>query len=127
MDSRALNGTWLITAARLGGVRLPADAFEALTLTFSNDWVQLGPDCGVIKLDRTAAPNALDLLFVGGPNSGRFVPAIVECEGGVLRICCDLAGAHRPAEFRAAEGTRFFSAVYRRAASHARRPASVVA
>jgi uncharacterized protein (TIGR03067 family) len=127
MDSRALNGTWIITAARLGGVRLPADAFEALTLTFRNDWVRLGPDCGVIKLDRAAVPNALDLLFVAGPNSGRFVPAIVECDGCVLRICCDLAEAFRPAAFRAAEGTRFFSAVYRRAASHARGSASRVA
>jgi len=117
-----LNGTWLVMDGQLGGVRLPDTAFDELTLTLQNGRFELGQDRGRIAVDRQAAPAALDVLIVAGPNRGRYVPAIVERVGPLLRICYDLAGARRPAAFRAPAGTRYFLATYRRAAEpHARR------
>lgn len=111
-----LNGTWVITAGQLGGIRLPDNAFDQLTLTLRNGCFAFGPDRGRIAVDPGAAPAAADLLIVGGPNRGRFVPAIVERAGSVLRICCNLEGTERPAAFSAPAGTRYFLATYRRAA-----------
>jgi uncharacterized protein (TIGR03067 family) len=116
-----LNGTWLVMDGQIGGVRLPDNAFDELTLTLQNGRFELGQDRGRIAFDREAAPAALDVLIVAGPNRGRYVPAIVERVGPLLRICFDLAGAQRPATFRAPAGTRYFLATYRRAAARARR------
>lgn len=116
-DSRVslLDGTWLVMAGQLGGVRLPDNAFDDLTLTLRNGRFELGQDCGRIGLDCRVAPAALDVLIIDGPNRGRFVPAIVERAGTVLRVCYDLGGTERPAAFRAPAGTRYFLAIYRRA------------
>lgn len=120
-NSGRLNGTWLITSGQLGGVLLPDNAFNELTLTLRNGRFALGPDRGRIAVDPGVAPAAADLLIVGGPNRGRFVPAIVERAGSLLRICCDLGGTERPTAFRAPAGTRYFLATYRRAAVRERR------
>jgi uncharacterized protein (TIGR03067 family) len=110
-----LDGTWLVMAGQLGGVRLPDNTFADLTLRLRNGRFELGEDCGRIGLDCRVAPAALDVLIIDGPNRGRFVPAIVERAGTVLRVCYDLAGSQRPAAFRAPAGTRYFLATYRRA------------
>jgi uncharacterized protein (TIGR03067 family) len=110
-----LDGTWLVTAGQLGGVRLPDNAFGELTLTLRNGRFELGQDCGRVGLDCGVTPAALDVLIIDGPNRGRFVPAIVERAGGMLRVCYDLGGTQRPTTFRAPAGTRYFLATYRRA------------
>jgi uncharacterized protein (TIGR03067 family) len=110
-----LDGRWLVTAGQLGGVRLPDNAFDDLTLTLRNGRFELGQDWGRVGLDCCVTPAALDVLIIDGPNRGRFVPAIVERAGGMLRVCYDLGGTQRPATFRAPAGTRFFLATYRRA------------
>ena len=122
-----LNGTWLVMDGHIGGVRLPDNAFDELTLTLENGRFELGIDLGRVVVDREAAPAALDLVIVAGPNRGRYVPAIVERVGQLLRICFDLAGMERPATFRAPAGTRYFLATYRRAAARDRRLPSQVA
>jgi uncharacterized protein (TIGR03067 family) len=110
-----LDGTWLVMAGKLGGVRLPDNAFDDLTLTLRNGRFELGQDRGRIGLDCRVAPAALDVLIIDGPNRGRFVPAIVERAGPVLHVCYDLGGTQRPAAFQAPAGTRYFLTTYRRA------------
>jgi uncharacterized protein (TIGR03067 family) len=110
-----LNGWWVVTEAHLGGIRLPADAFAGLTLYVRNGGFVLGSDEGTITLNRDVSPAAMDVVATRGPNKGRFVPAIFEHAGDMLRICYDLSGAERPPDFRAPVGTRRFLATYRRA------------
>ena len=111
----ALNGRWLATAAQLGGVRLPDHVLPDLTLHLHAGTFVFGEDTGLIAIDRTRHPAALDLVATGGPNFGRFVPAVFEQAGGMLRICYDLSGRARPDDFRAPLGSRRFLVTYRRA------------
>ena len=114
-DSSGLNGCWVVTEAHLGGMRLPDEALNELTLRVHSGSFAFGSDRGIITIDRCAHPPALDVIATHGPNAGRFVPAIFEQAGGMLRICFDLSGHHRPLEFKAPRHTNRFLATYRRA------------
>jgi hypothetical protein len=56
----ALNGRWLATAAQLGGVRLPDHVLPDLTLHLHSGTFVFGEDTGLIAIDRTRHPAALD-------------------------------------------------------------------
>jgi uncharacterized protein (TIGR03067 family) len=86
-----------------------------LTLRVQCGRFVLGCDEGTIAIDRQVHPAAMDVVATHGPNRGRYVPAIFEHAGGMLRICYDLSGRQRPGEFKAPLGTRRFLATYRRA------------
>jgi uncharacterized protein (TIGR03067 family) len=49
-----------------------------------------------------------------GPNQGKTFPAIYELNGDTLRICYDLSGAKRPAEFKTIAGTKLYLVTYSR-------------
>src|SRR5919106_5783973 len=115
-DTSGLNGSWVPTEAWLSGVLLPRDVLAALTLRVESGRFALGEDEGTIAVNRMVSPAAMDVVATRGPNRGRFVPAIFEHAGGMLRICYDLSGRERPREFKAPLGTRRFLATYRRAA-----------
>jgi uncharacterized protein (TIGR03067 family) len=115
-DTQGLNGWWVVTDAQLDGVSLPAEALSELSLRVDHGTFMLGSDQGTIAINRTVHPFAMDVVATRGPNRGRFVPAIFEHAGGMLRICYDLSGRERPREFKAPLGTRRFLATYRRAA-----------
>ena len=66
-----LDGTWLVTAGQLGGVRLPNNAFDGLTLRLRNGRFELGQDWGRVGLDCCVTPAALTVR--GSPER----PAIV--------------------------------------------------
>jgi uncharacterized protein (TIGR03067 family) len=114
-DAAALNGRWIATDAELGGVRLPGEVLSELTLHLKAGRFVFGNDSGIIAVDLDHRPHALDVVATAGPNYGRFVPAIFEQAGGMLRVCYDLSGRERPREFRAPLGTRRFLVTYRRA------------
>ena len=114
-DFSPLNGCWVVTDARLAGLRLPEDVRHEWTLRVHGGRFTLGEDEGTISIDRGAHPAVLELFTTDGPRAGRFLPAIFEQAGGMLRICYDLSGERRPLEFKAPAGTRHLLATYRRA------------
>ena len=114
-DTSGLNGLWIVTDAQLAGVALPVDVLAELTLRVDSGTFVLGCDEGTIAINRAVSPATMDVVATGGPNRGRFVPAIFEHAGGMLRICYDLSGRQRPQEFKAPLGSRRFLATYRRA------------
>lgn len=109
-----LGGTWLLIHGHLSGVPLPENAFDELTITLHNGSFAIGGDRGRMSIDGCVSPLPLDMLIVAGPDRGRYLPAIVELAGPLLRICLDLSGTSRPAAFAAPAGTRYFLATYRR-------------
>ena len=113
-ETNGLNGWWVVTEAQLDGVPLPADALADLSLHVHSGRFMLGNDEGTIAINRQVHPFAMDVVATRGPNRGRFVPAIFEHAGGMLRVCYDLSGRERPREFNAPLGTRRFLATYRR-------------
>jgi uncharacterized protein (TIGR03067 family) len=109
-----LNGCWVAVSAELDGVQLSDDVLEDLTLHVHNGWFIFGDDEGILTIEGHLHPPGLDLLAVDGPSRGRFVPAIFEQSGGMLRVCYALLGADRPKTFRAPLGSRQLLVTYRR-------------
>jgi uncharacterized protein (TIGR03067 family) len=115
-----IEGTWLPSAAELGGKKFPDEVRKSIKLVVKGDQytVTVGtqPDRGTCKLDPSAKPKALDINGTDGPNKGKMILAIYERDGDTLRICYDLSGKSRPTEFSSREGTRLFLVTYKREA-----------
>lgn len=112
-----LEGTWVPSAAELGGKKFPDEVRKTIRLEIKGNHytVTVGaqPDRGTCKLDPSAKPKALDITGTEGPNKGRTILAIYERDGDTLRICYDLSGKDRPAEFKTEEGTGLFLVEYK--------------
>jgi uncharacterized protein (TIGR03067 family) len=112
----SLEGTWLPSAAELGGKKFPDEVLKTIRLELKGDQytVTVGTqlDRGTCKLDPTAKPKALDITGTEGPNKGKTILAIYERRGDTLQICYDLSGESRPAEFKTTAGTRLFLVEY---------------
>jgi uncharacterized protein (TIGR03067 family) len=117
-DDDTLAGTWLPSAAELGGQPFPDEVRKTIKLVVKGDkyTVTVGPqvDQGTVKLDPSAKPKALDITGTDGPNKGKTILAIYERDGDTLRICYDLSGKSRPTEFRTKAGTQLFLVTYKR-------------
>ena len=113
-----IDGTWLASAAELGGKAFPDEVRKSIKLVIKGDQytVTVGtmPDRGTCKRNPSAKPKALDITGTDGPNKGKTILAIYERDGDTLRVCYDLSGKARPTEFRTKEGTRLFLVTYKR-------------
>jgi uncharacterized protein (TIGR03067 family) len=112
-----LEGIWLPSAAELGGKQFPDEVRKTIRLEVKGDQytVTVGtqPDRGTCKLNPSAKPKALDITGTEGPNKGKTILAIYERNGDTLRVCYDLSGKNRPAEFKTTEGTLLFLVDYK--------------
>ena len=117
-EGDTLQGTWLPSAAELGGTMFPDEIRKTIKLVIQGDkyTVTVGPtvDQGTVKLNPAAKPKALDITGTDGPNKGRTILAIYEREGDTLRVCYDLSGKGRPTEFKTQAGTQLFLVTYQR-------------
>src|SRR5438270_12339459 len=99
-----IDGTWLPSAAELGGQKFPDDVRKSIKLVVRDGKyaVTVGTevDQGTVKLNRLAKPKALDITGTDGPNKGKKIPAIYERKGDTLRVCYDLSGKSRPTDFK---------------------------
>jgi uncharacterized protein (TIGR03067 family) len=113
-----LEGTWLPSAAELGGKAFPDEVRKTIKLVVKGDkyTVTVGKqvDRGTVKLNPKAKPKALDITGTEGPNKGKTIQAIYERDGDTLRVCYDLSGKSRPAEFKTRAGTQLFLVTYKR-------------
>ena len=117
-DAKAIQGTWQPISAELGGQALSEAILKTITLklTDGNYEVLVGdsPDKGTYTLDATSDPKGMTVTGTEGPNRGKTYPAIYELKADTLRICYDLSGAKRPAEFKTAKGTMLYLVTYNR-------------
>jgi uncharacterized protein (TIGR03067 family) len=113
-----IEGVWLPSVAELGGKKFPDEVRKSIRLEVKGDQylatVGTNPDRGTCKLDPSAKPKALDITGTEGPNKGRTILAIYERNGDTLRVCYDLSGKGRPAEFKSTEGSQLFLVEYKR-------------
>lgn len=117
-ESKAMDGSWELVSAEVGGQKLPEAVTKTFTLVLKGDKYTVkspGPDdTGRVKLDPAKKPKELDVTGEEGPNKGKTFPAIYELDDDALKVCYDLDGKKRPAEFKSAAGTKQFLAVYKR-------------
>ena len=114
----SIDGTWLPSSVELGGQPFPDEIGKTMKLEVKDGkyTVTVGKavDKGTVKLNPSAKPKAIDITGTEGPNKGKMIPAIYERNGDTLRICYDLSGKNRPAEFKTEKGTQLFLVTYKR-------------
>lgn len=115
------NGTWKPIAAVMGGVRLPKEAVDAITLRVDGDKYEVTvagepePDKGTCVVDTSKRPWRMTITGKEGPNKGKTILAIFEMKDEVsMRVCYDLSGKEFPTEFKAKKGTQLYLSGYRR-------------
>jgi uncharacterized protein (TIGR03067 family) len=117
-DASALQGTWSVVTAELGGVRQPPEIVTNIVLKIGDGKYEVTvnghPDKGTCKVDASTKPGTMDITGTEGPNAGRNIPAIYELRGDKLRICYGLRGSPRPTEFKSNPGTQQYLVVYQR-------------
>lgn len=114
----SLDGTWVPSAAELGGKAFPDEVRKTIKLVIDADkyTVSVGgaPDKGTVKLNPKSTPKGMDITGTDGPNKGKTIQAIYERDGDTLKVCYDLSGKARPTEFKTKEGTQLFLVTYKR-------------
>ncbi len=117
-DAKSVEGTWIPAEAVLGGKPMPEAVRKSITLKLHSGKYEVlvgtNPDNGTYKIDSTSKPKAMTIVGTEGPNHGKTFPAIYEINRDTLRICYDLSGAKRPAEFKSIAGTRLYLVTYKR-------------
>ena len=117
-DNQTMDGTWLASAAELGGQKFPDEVRKSIKLVVKDGkyLVTVGKetDKGTVKLNPSATPKALDITGTEGPNQGKTFLAIYERNGETLKVCYDLSGKNRPTDFKTKEGTQLFLVTYDR-------------
>lgn len=117
-DQKAIEGTWLPSAAELAGQEFPAEVRKSIKLIIQGEnytvFVGENPDEGTIKLDSSKSPKAMTITGTKGPNKGKTFPAIYDLKGDTMRICYDLSGKAFPEEFKTKAGTQLYLVTYER-------------
>ncbi len=117
-DAKTLEGVWMPVEAELGGQSMPEAVLKTISLKLHDGkyevFVAGEPDRGTYTIDPSTKPKSMRITGTDGPNKGKTFPAIYELEGERLRICYDLSGKQRPADFSTAAGTRLYLVTYDR-------------
>ncbi len=117
-DIKALEGAWTPTKAELAGQAWPDTVLKTISLKLHHGQYDVSvagqPDKGTYTIDSSTQPKGMTITGTEGPNKGRIFPAIYELEGERLRICYDLSGKQRPAEFKTTVATRLYLVTYER-------------
>jgi uncharacterized protein (TIGR03067 family) len=117
-DTTAIQGRWFPVSAELGGEALPDAVLKMISLKLDHGKYEVlvgdAPDNGTYTLDAAAVPRGISVTGTAGPNAGLTFPAIYELKGDTLRICYDLSGAKRPAEFKSVAATKLYLVTYHR-------------
>jgi uncharacterized protein (TIGR03067 family) len=104
----------------MGGQPFPEPVLKSMQLVVTEGHyvVSVGGqlDKGTVTIDTGTTPMAMSVTGVEGPNIGKTYPAIFTVSGDRLRICYDLSGMQRPADFVSAPGTLHFLVEYQRTA-----------
>jgi uncharacterized protein (TIGR03067 family) len=117
-DAKSLHGTWTPIKAELGGNPVPDAVLTTIALKLDNGRYEATvageSDKGTYTLDSAHKPKGMTVNGTEGPNKGKSFPAIYELSDDTLRICYDLSGTKRPAEFKSAAGTKLYVVNYKR-------------
>ena len=115
-DTKSVQGNWQPAQAVLAGQPMPEVVLKTISLKLDHGkyevFVGEHPDRGTYTIDATTQPKSMTVTGTEGPNHGRTFPAIYELNGDTLRICYDLSGAKRPAEFKSVAGTKLYLVTY---------------
>ena len=122
-DAKSIEGVWQPITGEIGGQPVPDTVLNSIILKLENGkYEAMGgnlPDRGTYTMDSASKPKSMSITRTEGVNSGKTFPAIYELNfspsnGDTLKICYDLSGAQRPAEFKTTAGTQLYLVTYNR-------------
>ncbi|HEX4413622.1 MAG TPA: TIGR03067 domain-containing protein [Lacipirellulaceae bacterium] len=118
-DLAKLQGTWRRASMELKGTPWTPRQLEGWTTTYRGDAITLydGSEVyrrGIVTLDPTQTPKAVNTWDLDGPFQDQTVPGIYELNGDTMRVCFAMPGNPRPTEFTSKHGTGFLYCEYKR-------------
>ena len=117
-EAKAIQGNWRPAKAVLSGEPMADAVLKIISLKMDDGRYEVfvggNPDRGTSTLDPATELKAMNVTGTEGPNVGKTFPAIYELNGDTLRICYDLSGVNRPAEFKSMAGTKLYLVTYNR-------------
>jgi uncharacterized protein (TIGR03067 family) len=119
-DLAKLQGVWTMTAMETEGHVLAAEDFEGRNSLYEGDALSLRAGetvrrRGIVTLDPTRTPKAMNTWDTDGPYADQTLPGIYELDGDNLKVCFARPGEPRPSKFSSnQEGGGFLVAVYKR-------------
>jgi uncharacterized protein (TIGR03067 family) len=118
-ELQRLQGTWQCQSLEQDGEKAGEAGVKDRTLFFGAEGfvVKQGfklVQAGNVKVDPTKRPKTLNAFVTQGEGKGEVMLGIYELTGDTLKLCLDLQGQKRPAEFKTTAGSGQVLAVYRR-------------
>ena len=101
------------------GEAVPPEGFKGWHAVYEDDSVTLKSETevrrrGIISLDPTRSPKAINTWDQDGPYEDETVKGIYEIEGDSCKLCFSRPGDKRPTEFTTKKGSGFLLVVYTR-------------
>jgi uncharacterized protein (TIGR03067 family) len=114
-----LQGTWVLLSMETEGHDVPAEDFKDWTAVYEGNRLTLKAGervrrRGIITVDPTRRPKAINTWDQDGPYEDQTVPGIYAIEGDRLKLCFARPGQERPKEFTTKTGAAFLFCVYQR-------------
>lgn len=108
-DLAMFQGNWQLVSMERDGKKTPEEDAKKITLTIQGDKFVLRKDGviiseGIMTVDPTRKPKAIDETISAGPNKGKVFSAIYEIDDGQHKICFAAAGNARPKAFSSING-----------------------
>lgn len=113
-DSKLIEGTWLMVSLEMGGQQMADEALKDRTLVLKDGRYTFQDNHGTYKINPAQKPKALDFAVTKGPYQGKTILAIYQLTADTFRLCYDLDGEARPAEFKTAPDKTYFLVSYKR-------------
>jgi uncharacterized protein (TIGR03067 family) len=108
-ELKRFKATWRFVDIEAEGQKVPKKAFEKDTLVLKGNefasYVAGKVVHGLFKIDPTAKPKTIDIIFTEGPGKGHSQKGIYELDGDTQRICIALPDQPRPTEFGSKAGS----------------------
>jgi uncharacterized protein (TIGR03067 family) len=118
-DLEKLQGTWVLVAMQREGEDVPPEEFKGWTAVYETNRISLHDGervrrRGIVTLDPSRKPKAVNTWDQDGPFEDQTVPGIYELDGDILKLCFSRPGSERPKEFTTKTKPGFLYCVYKK-------------
>lgn len=105
-EMQKLQGVWQVESWEQRGKKAPAADLLHRTVFFGGETYLVRQDLkmiqvGRVRVDPTKTPKPITVQIAQGQHKGEIMLGIFELQGDTLKICFDVEGQNRPAEFKA--------------------------